>query len=399
MVDYILTQLLPKYAEAQAVVKFLDKKSVAEVSDMQSKINEQTGNPRNVVDWSNPDKWIEERLQGKAQELAMELWKGSKGHANPRYLWRPNLFIDWQNLLQKGDDYSITKKGSNFIKGDDATIKAMDSREGLDFLLNKIKEYQPCKKGDLLEAWEKFLKNADSKIKTNSVIQYSLWCRLSNLLHRNLVKRKGIRYSVTEEGETYLKDFKSKKEKIIDISDSIEEKLDDELDEQRKIFDTIEDYNQKILKDFRQKMLEMHPKKFEEFIGKLISNMGYDIVKVTSLVKDKGIDLVAKRRIGFHEGVEVFQVKRTDSTIGDNLINQIMGAMDTYKTSFGVFITLGSFTGPVKKRIEVNNKTEIKKLKLIDGQKLLKLIEKYEVGIKKINTSYEIYEINYDIFE
>ena len=69
--------------------------------DLISAVWEQTGTPQSPVDWSDPDKWISERLTGDLQALAHKIWKGSSKTLNPRYLYDSYLFINKQNLLER----------------------------------------------------------------------------------------------------------------------------------------------------------------------------------------------------------------------------------------------------------------------------------------------------------
>jgi restriction system protein len=66
------------------------------------------GTPQNPVDWSDPDKWINERLKGDLQAFANKIWQGSSKTLNPRYLYDSYLFINKQKLLvQDGGIYRL----------------------------------------------------------------------------------------------------------------------------------------------------------------------------------------------------------------------------------------------------------------------------------------------------
>ena len=413
---YVLSPILPKFAEAKAVVRFLNGNSVSDIADLIGKIKEQTGNPRNPVNFSEPDVWIKKLLDGNEQKLAIKLWKDSDKQANPRYLQRSEKFSVWSDFLKADEDYIITDKGKKFINNDEEVIGSVDSQEGIYFVLKIIKEQGSCKKSNLLIPWANFLNERGSRISTDSVIRLSLWYRLSNLLHRGLVKRKGFRYSLTAEGKNCLKNLslfdaalkkkdseqkeKNRAEEKIDekAEEALEEVLEEELNEQQSIIDTIEIYNKSVLEDFQNKLLNMHFVQFENFVGKLLTAMGYS-VKVTKPIGDDGIDVVAKSRSGLMENVEVFQVKRTKSLIGNSLITNLRGAMNNYRTSLGGFVTLGKYANRTRERVAEDNKTQIQRIKLIDGEELLELTVQYEIGITKAKVEYEIYEIDSEVFE
>jgi len=81
-----LTPDLPEYSVARSFLRTLNGVSYTLYRSLYNSILEQRGNPRETVDWTNPEIWIVERLKEAEQELALRIWKGSKGALNPRYL-------------------------------------------------------------------------------------------------------------------------------------------------------------------------------------------------------------------------------------------------------------------------------------------------------------------------
>src|SRR5208283_617790 len=86
--------LFPTYAELGEAIKALQGEPIRRVRDMISAVWDQTGTPQSPVDWSEPDKWIPERLSGELQALARKIWEGSKKVLNPRYLYGSYLFVN-----------------------------------------------------------------------------------------------------------------------------------------------------------------------------------------------------------------------------------------------------------------------------------------------------------------
>jgi restriction endonuclease Mrr len=117
------------------------------------------------------------------------------------------------------------------------------------------------------------------------------------------------------------------------------------------------------------RLLDMTPKEFEEFIGHLLTLCGFEAT-VTQLVGDKGIDVVGLLNAeGLADvGVQV-QVKRTKSTIGNQDILQLRGTLG--QDEHGAFVCLGKFSRSAQEEAQSPGK---KAIKLIDGQTLAQMI-------------------------
>lgn len=89
------------------------------------------------------------------------------------------------------------------------------------------------------------------------------------------------------------------------------------------------------------------------------------------------------------------QAKRyTDNTIGRPDLQAFVGALEMKRAMKGVFITTSKFSAEARdyiSRIE-------KKVVLIDGVKLAKLMVKYDLGVST-NDTYAVKAIDTDFFE
>ena len=83
----VRTPLFPSYEEVSKLIQIWDGVPRETVLGMIYSVHEQTGTPQNPVDWTEPDKWIGERLEGKHRDLANRIWKESGGTANPRHIY------------------------------------------------------------------------------------------------------------------------------------------------------------------------------------------------------------------------------------------------------------------------------------------------------------------------
>ena len=301
--------------------------------------------------------------------------------ANPRHIFRSIVFAHSHGLIQRHKTYSITELGNAFVQGDDAVIKTADSREGLQFLLDKIKEHQPCEKTNIREQWINFVRDNNSKFIKQNHLESSLVYRLSNLLQRELLRRRGTAFVATEEGNQYLysigKYRGTEKDKILEQVENLKETI-----------------NEKILTNIR----EIEPENFKRFVVDLLTRMKFEDAEVTGYLKDGEIDITAKKVNGLSEINYVFEVKRQKDDIQKSAVNEFAGAMGAInKADVGVFISTSKFSDEAKKAAEDQRKNNRKIIVLIDEEGLVELIKEHKIGIEK--TTIELYDIDSSYFQ
>lgn len=146
--------------------------------------------------------------------------------------------------------------------------------------------------------------------------------------------------------------------------------------------DLSEDWKVAILEQIKQ----FSPKKFESFSRLLLSHMGvkFDREKGVKMSGDHGID-----GYGYFESDEfrtakvVIQCKRyTDNPVSEPEIDKFKGVMMSFNADYGIFITTSFFTKQAQAKAVQGGNT----VTLIDGQRLVELIEKYELHITPVQT-------------
>jgi HJR/Mrr/RecB family endonuclease len=106
---------------------------------------------------------------------------------------------------------------------------------------------------------------------------------------------------------------------------------------------------------------------FEEFLARLFSRMGYIDVKLTP-TNDQGADLVCQSPRGQRIAV---QGKRWNSAVGNDSVQEVLGAMKYYSCAVGMVVTNSTFTRAAR---ELAKKAGIE---LCDGRWLEEHIKKY----------------------
>jgi restriction system protein len=357
--------IFPTYSDVRHLLRILPGVPKSEFMAMIADIMGQTGTPQDPVDWSDPDTWIAERLSGASAALAKRIWEESSHGLNPRYTRGPYFFFNGFGLLVADPDgvFQLTERGPAFLNEDPDTIRELDDIEGIGELLSMLATKTQAMRGDLLPEWGEFL-HEYSKFGTPSTIKDTLRRRLVNLVERGLVTRDGNTYVITSAGVEYAAAFAQ----------------NGAVDPKREVIRAITDFNRTQQANLRDLLANLPPFQFEHLIRDLLEAMGYEDVQVTKQSGDKGVDVVATVQFGITTVTEVVQVKRHKGSIHRPVLDQLRGALPYHKAIRGTIITLGTFTKGCK---EVALFPGAAPITLIDGDRLLDLLVRHEIGIQK----------------
>ena len=155
--------------------------------------------------------------------------------------------------------------------------------------------------------------------------------------------------------------------------------------------------NQALADELIQTLKSCSPAFFEELVVDVLVKMGYggtrqDAGRAIGKSGDGGIDGIIKEdRLGLD--IIYLQAKRWEGTVGRPEIQKFAGALMGNSARKGVFITTSNFTNDASDYV----KTIDRKIILIDGVALAKLMIDYNVGVTTIAT-YEIKKVDLDYF-
>lgn len=128
------------------------------------------------------------------------------------------------------------------------------------------------------------------------------------------------------------------------------------------------------------------PKGFERICKRLLTEIGIHDIQITGGAGDQGIDGIGRIRLNDVVNFNiVFQCKRYKETVSPALVRDFRGSMQG-RAEKGLILTTGRFTPDAQKEA---NRDGVPPIELIDGERLVSLFEKYELGLKP-KTVYEL---------
>ena len=154
----------------------------------------------------------------------------------------------------------------------------------------------------------------------------------------------------------------------------------------------IEQKNEEVKSQLRQRLAELDPKLFEELIGELLAAVGYEDVEVTRYVRDGGIDVRATLTVGGLTKVPTaIQVKRWAKNVSSRTVRELRGALGPHER--GLIITLSGFTRDAVADASAETRVPIS---LLNGDHLLDLLMEKEIGVKRRRLT--VYELDEEAF-
>ena len=148
-----------------------------------------------------------------------------------------------------------------------------------------------------------------------------------------------------------------------------------------------------------ERVLEVSPAFFENLIIDLLVALGYgggraDMGKAIGKSGDGGIDGIIKEdALGLD--IVYIQAKRysRDHSVGRPDVQSFAGSLDGVGATKGVFVTTSTFAKPAREFVDRISK----RIVLIDGDELARLMIQHNVGVR-VRNMYEVKKIDEDYF-
>lgn len=366
----------PTYQQTREFLRIVAGWALNDVATMRADIKQKTGNPQQTIDWTDPDQWIDQRLEASSAQLAHALWEQSKGVVNPRYtvgLWGLCRRYELLTVDEQTQCLMISEEGQDFLDHRLGTmVREIDDVEGLLFLLEQVADHDQCSSGELFDDWMSYL-STHSNIRSDNAGRSYLSARLKNLEQRGLLERAGRQFSVTESGINYF-GVEESSQPTTPSSDFVQQirRLRHQQDEL-------------VRSQLRSFLSEMPWQDFEHLIAHLLEAMGYENVMVTSPSNDKGVDVVADIELGITAIKEVIQVKRQQANVQRPILDALRGSLYRFHAVRATIITLGGFSnGAQQTAFDIGAAP----ITLIDGEKLMDLLIEHGIGVQRREISF-----------
>ncbi len=222
------------------------------------------------------------------------------------------------------------------------------------------------------------------------------------------------KYKITEEGKRALQSREKIDLKYLERYESFNmfrannNPIDDRIEatEEEKSPQEILDYaynqiNESLSSQLMAEVMKLSPLQFEKLVVRLLLSMGYgsgieDAGKVTQLSNDGGIDGIIKEdKLGFDNIYIQAKQWSLTQTVGRPEIQKFVGAITGVQAQKGLFITTARYS---TEAIKYANNLLGTKIVLVDGETLMKLMIKHNVGVSSEHV-YEIKKVDSDFFE
>lgn len=168
---------------------------------------------------------------------------------------------------------------------------------------------------------------------------------------------------------------------------------------EEKIDAYIEQFENDLADDLLKRIMEKEPDFFEDLVVKLLVSMGYggsvdNPGKAIGKTGDGGVDGVIDQDVLGLDRIYI-QAKRycQGNNVGAGAIRDFFGSLDNKKAAKGLFVTTSDFTAEARSTAEMLSK----RIVLIDGRQLTKLMIRYNVGCRVEKTLY-VKRIDEDFF-
>lgn len=160
--------------------------------------------------------------------------------------------------------------------------------------------------------------------------------------------------------------------------------------EPKGILADIRNKNQEVKRQFIEALHVMHPSKFEELIGEVLRNLGFEDIQITGKTGDGGIDVTGELVVaGVIRNSICVQVKRWRNNIQRSSVSELRGSLKPHQT--GLFITTSDFS---RQAVEEANDPYKAPISLMNGNELIDLLCEFGIGV--ILQKVTIFDINKD---
>ncbi len=150
----------------------------------------------------------------------------------------------------------------------------------------------------------------------------------------------------------------------------------------------IDKHNKEKRKKLHGRLLNMKPEQFEQLIGLLLAEIGFDDIEVTKQNGDQGIDVRGTLVVGEVIRTRMaIQAKRWKDNVQSPIVQQVRGSLGTHDQ--GLIITTSDFSPGACREAERQDAIPVA---LMNGEQLIDLLVENEIWLKR--RSYNLLELD-----
>lgn len=141
----------------------------------------------------------------------------------------------------------------------------------------------------------------------------------------------------------------------------------------------VDKHNELTRKRLRDALYEIEPEDFEYLIARLLSEIGYEDIEITSYGGDRGIDINGLLTVGGVTRVKTaVQVKRHKKNIGSPTVRELRGSLGAHHR--GLIMTTSDFSAGAYEEALQPDRAPIS---LVNGDHLVDLLVEYGIGVTR----------------
>jgi restriction system protein len=141
----------------------------------------------------------------------------------------------------------------------------------------------------------------------------------------------------------------------------------------------IEQHNKEVRDKLHEYISAIKPAEFESLVGRLLTAMGFDLVSVTPLSNDGGIDVRGTLIVGDSVRIKMaVQVKRWKKNVQAPVVQQVRGSLGAHEQ--GLIITTSDFSRGAYEEAERSDATPVA---LMNGKQVVNLLIENDICIRR----------------
>ena len=141
----------------------------------------------------------------------------------------------------------------------------------------------------------------------------------------------------------------------------------------------IEQHNKKVRQALRKRLFNMDWAEFEELIARILAEMGFEDIEITSRSRDGGIDVRGTLVVGDVIRIRMaVQVKRWKRNVQAPVVQQVRGSLGTHEQ--GLIITTSDFSSGARREA---SRPDASPVALMNGEQLVVLLVEHNIGVTR----------------